>query len=61
MADSKREMTLEEWVHRLPVIHRARREYEEMKREIDEAHARGNRMIDGFKRFWYRATKPTDG
>jgi hypothetical protein len=37
---SEREMTLEEWVHRLPEIHAARREYESLRSRLVAAEAR---------------------
>ena len=54
---NEREATLQEWVERLPKYHFARREYDQLLRDLAESHARGNRLIDGFKRFWYRKAR----
>jgi len=34
--DCQREMTLDEWVERLPEIHRARKEYAALKAEVEK-------------------------
>lgn len=35
MCENQREMTLEEWVNKLPPVHKARKEYERLKAERD--------------------------
>jgi hypothetical protein len=40
---SEREMTLEEWVHRLPEIHAARREYESLRSRLAAPEADAKR------------------
>jgi thiamine kinase-like enzyme len=40
--DCQREMTLDEWVERLPEIHRARKEYAALKAEVEKFTSTNN-------------------
>lgn len=43
--DCQREMTLDEWVERLPETHRARKEYAALKAEVEKFTSTNSAMV----------------